>query len=81
LSEHTGLLHVGGPERMSRLEFGHRLAAYLNLDPAPIVPRPRPVGVPEPRPKDTSFDSSRWRGLFPDVPWPGFEDSMRDMPL
>ncbi|HKB04725.1 MAG TPA: SDR family oxidoreductase, partial [Gemmataceae bacterium] len=80
-SEHTGLLHVGGPEPMSRLEFGHRLAAYLNLDPARIVPKPRPVGEREPRPRDTSFNSSRWREQFPDVPWPTFEESMREMPL
>jgi dTDP-4-dehydrorhamnose reductase len=80
-SQYTGLLHVGGPERMSRLELGQRLAAGLNLDPTAIVPASRTDGATEPRPRDTSFDSSRWRGLFPDVPWPGFEDSMRDMPL
>jgi dTDP-4-dehydrorhamnose reductase len=78
-SQYTGLLHVGGPERMSRVEFGERLAGYLKRDRPKIVPKSRTDGATEPRPRDTSFDSSRWRGLFPDVPWPGFEESVREL--
>ena len=73
-SDYTGVLHIGGPERMSRLAMGRRLAALLGADPSVIVAARRedaPAG--EPRPRDTSLDSSRWRRLFPDMPWPSFE--------
>jgi dTDP-4-dehydrorhamnose reductase len=79
-SDFTGVLHVGGPERLSRLEMGRRLAAFLNADPSAITPGRRddaPAG--EPRPRDVSLDSARSRGLFPRLPWPGFEEAMREM--
>jgi len=79
-SEQGGLLHLGGPERLSRLEMGQRLARLLDLDPAPIVAcRRDEAPAPEPRPCDTSLDSSRWRRLFPDVAWPGYEESLREL--
>jgi dTDP-4-dehydrorhamnose reductase len=79
-SSFTGLLHLGGPERLSRLEMGQRLAAGLGLSPATIVPASRTDQPgPEPRPRDTSLDSSRWRGLFPGLPWPTFADALRQM--
>jgi dTDP-4-dehydrorhamnose reductase len=72
-SEMTGLLHVGGPERLSRHEMGLRLAAALGADPSVIVAATRgAVPAPEPRPRDTSLDSSRWRAAFPDIPWPHY---------
>ncbi|HJZ59877.1 MAG TPA: SDR family oxidoreductase [Gemmataceae bacterium] len=80
-SQYTGVLHVGGPEPLSRLKFGQRLAGYLNLDPSRIIPTSRMDGATVPRPRDTSFDSSRWRGLFPDLAWPTFEESMHEMAL
>jgi dTDP-4-dehydrorhamnose reductase len=104
LSDFRGLIHVGGPERMSRLEMGKRLAAYLGVDSSSIkgVPRNAPtnpggggifswvffgrrtvsrssVPAAEPRPRDTSLDSSLWRSLFPNEPWPGFEDALREL--
>jgi dTDP-4-dehydrorhamnose reductase len=76
----TGVLHLGGPERMSRLEMGRRLAASLGADPSMIVAANRDdVPAPEPRPRDTSLDSSRWRGLFPRLPWPTWDEAMREM--
>jgi dTDP-4-dehydrorhamnose reductase len=79
-AEVTGILHIGGPERMSRLEMGQRLAAYLQADPSVIVAVPR-SGVPaaESRPRDTSLDSSRWRALFPSLPWPSWEQALTEM--
>jgi dTDP-4-dehydrorhamnose reductase len=72
-SDVTGLWHVGGPERLSRYEMGVRLAAALGADPSVIVAATRDaVPAPEPRPRDTSLDSSRWRAAFPEVPWPRF---------
>ncbi len=80
LSDCVGTLHIGGPERMSRLEIGRRLARRLGLDPSTIVASQRAsAGFAEPRPRDVSLDSSRWRGLFPGEPWPSFEQAVRQM--
>jgi dTDP-4-dehydrorhamnose reductase len=60
-----GVLHVGGPERLSRFDMGHRLAAECGLSDANLVPIKRD-DIPglEPRPRDVSLDSSQWRSLF-----------------
>jgi dTDP-4-dehydrorhamnose reductase len=78
-SDFEGVLHVGGPERMSRMEMGQRLARVLGLDVmiAPVLRNS--AGQPELRPRDLSFDSSRWRNRFPDHPWPAYEDAIRAM--
>jgi dTDP-4-dehydrorhamnose reductase len=78
-SDFVGLLHLGGPERMSRLEMGQRLAALLGLDPSPLVPARRDSAPGEPRPRDVSLDSGRWRRLCPAHPWPGWEEAVREM--
>jgi dTDP-4-dehydrorhamnose reductase len=79
-SDYAGVLHLGGPERLSRLEMGQRLAAFLGADASVIVPaRREDVPAAEPRPRDTSLDSSCWRRLFPHQPWPCWEESLREM--
>jgi dTDP-4-dehydrorhamnose reductase len=79
-SEYRGLLHVGGPERLSRVDMGRRLAAYLQVDPSSIVVTSRlDAPAAEPRPRDLSLDSSRWRQQFPDHPWPRWEEALRDL--
>jgi dTDP-4-dehydrorhamnose reductase len=76
-SDVTGLLHVGGRERMSRLQMGQRLAAIYNLDSALVVPiKQASVATPEPRPRDLSLDSSKWRGLFPAASWPRWDETL-----
>ncbi len=81
-SDAVGVLHLGGPERMSRLEMGQRLAAVVGADASSLVSKRRgEVAAPEPRPRDTSLDSSRWRRLFPRLPWPTFEEALREMHL
>src|SRR5262249_40468773 len=79
MSGPTGLLHVGGPERMSRWEIGERLAAFLRTGTTGLVSGHRPNGPGEPRPRDASLDSRRWRELFPNEPWPTFEQALREM--
>jgi dTDP-4-dehydrorhamnose reductase len=78
MSDFNGLLHIGGPERLSRLEMGWRLAAFLGADPSSIVATDRATApASEPRPRDVSLDSSRWRAAFRGVPWPTFEEALR----
>jgi dTDP-4-dehydrorhamnose reductase len=77
-SDFTGLIHIGGPERLSRLEMGLRLASFLGADPSAVVAGRRDdAPAAEPRPRDVSLDSSLWRGLFPALSWPGFADAWR----
>lgn len=79
-SDFTGLLHLAGPERMSRVEMGERLAAFLGSDPSAIVRVLRgSVPAPEPRPGDTSLDASQWRQRFPGQGWPTWEEVLREM--
>jgi dTDP-4-dehydrorhamnose reductase len=75
-----GLLHVGGPERLSRLQMGQRLAAFFGCDATRIaaVSRTHVAGV-EARPADLSLDSSRWRSLFPDQEWPTWEEALSQL--
>jgi dTDP-4-dehydrorhamnose reductase len=75
-----GLLHVGGPERLSRLEMGQRLAAFLGCDPSGIEPISRTsIAAAEPRQADLSLDSSRWRGLFPHQEWPDWNTALSQL--
>jgi dTDP-4-dehydrorhamnose reductase len=81
-SDCTGVLHLGGPERLSRLDMGRRLAAFLGADPSVLVPtRRQDAPAPERRPRDTSLRSDRWRELFPGQPWPAWEDALGEMGL
>jgi dTDP-4-dehydrorhamnose reductase len=79
-SDVAGLLHMGGPERLSRLDMGHRLAAFLGRDPVGIVSASR-LSAPavEPRPRDLSLDSSRWQRLFPRSKGSDWNDDLREM--
>jgi dTDP-4-dehydrorhamnose reductase len=81
-SDAVGLIHIGGPERLSRLEMGQRLATFLHYDPAPIVSATR-LSAPaaEPRPRDLSLDSSRWRRLASLQPWPAWDDALSELML
>jgi dTDP-4-dehydrorhamnose reductase len=64
-----GLWHCGGPERLSRVEFGEQVAESLGYDKSLIVPTSRqdPTIVPA-RPEDVSLDSAaliRATGITP----------------
>jgi dTDP-4-dehydrorhamnose reductase len=77
-SDFTGLLHLGGPERLSRWEMGERLATVLGTKTSGLIAMTRgQAPAPEPRPRNTSLDSSRWRSLFPEVPWPSYYEALR----
>ena len=69
--EGTGLLHLSGPERLSRLDIGQRLALRLGVSQEKVVPIAQAaVATPEPRPRDTSLNSGLWRRMFSSEPWP-----------
>lgn len=75
-----GIIHLGGPERLSRVEMGGRLADHLGCNRSAIMPATREsASGPEPRPRDTSLDCSRWRKQFPKDPWPGYVEALREM--
>ncbi len=79
-SDYTGRLHVGGPERLSRLEMGRKLAEFLGVSPACIAATERAAApAAEPRPRDTSLDSSRWRTRFPHLPWPAWREALLEL--
>ncbi|MDG2616304.1 NAD(P)-dependent oxidoreductase [Thermoleptolyngbya sichuanensis XZ-Cy5] len=59
LDKVQGLVHLGGPERLSRYEFGLRMAAAFDLSLDSISPcKQADVPMPAPRPLDVSMDSS-----------------------
>jgi dTDP-4-dehydrorhamnose reductase len=82
-SEVDGILHLGGPERMSRYEMGIRLARLLGVSgerAGQITAGKRPeAGAGEPRPRDVSLDSSQFRSLFPGLATAGFEEACARM--
>ncbi|RCK79423.1 MAG: dTDP-4-dehydrorhamnose reductase [Candidatus Ozemobacter sibiricus] len=52
------LLHLGGPERVSRFDLGRRLAAWLGVPATGLVPvRQADLPMAAPRPPDVSLDS------------------------
>ncbi len=65
-SDAAGLLHVGGPERLSRLDLVRRAADILKLPTQAIEPISR-LSIPatEPRPADLSLNSARFLADFP----------------
>jgi dTDP-4-dehydrorhamnose reductase len=76
-SKVTGLIHVGGPERLSRFELMRRAAMALGLDAGLIRPnRQADVPLAEPRPSDVSLDCSRLVGLWPDLRRPTVEEAL-----
>jgi dTDP-4-dehydrorhamnose reductase len=76
-SETGGLIHVGGPERLSRYELMRRVAAVLGIDPHLVQPNLRAdVPLLEPRPADVSLNSSRLIAQFPDLAPPQIEETL-----
>jgi dTDP-4-dehydrorhamnose reductase len=79
-SAQVGIMHIGGPERMSRLAMGQRLARHLGVRDDGILEASRDQApAPEPRPRDVSLDSSCWRRAFPGMPWPSVAEALLTM--
>lgn len=76
-SEFTGVVHVGGAERMSRHALMKRAAAAIGID-ADLVRANRQADVTfaEPRPADVSLDTSRLGKLLPESKRPTIEEAL-----
>lgn len=60
LENATGLLHLGGPERLSRYDFGRRMAEVFGLDQGLLLPsKQAEVTMAAPRPADVSSNSQK----------------------
>lgn len=61
----TTLLHLGGPDRIARVEFGRQVAAAYGLDPGAIdAVRLADSDLVPKRPPDLSFDTGRARSCL-----------------
>jgi dTDP-4-dehydrorhamnose reductase len=62
----SGLIHVAGPERLSRYELIERTAALLGIANPQLESVSRlSIAATEPRPADLSLDCSTFRSQFP----------------
>lgn len=79
-SDHTGLLHLAGPDRLSRLDMGRQLARVLGVSDANLtaISRLEHAGD-QPRPADLSLNAGKWRAFFPDIPWRSYDEELRRM--
>jgi dTDP-4-dehydrorhamnose reductase len=65
LDKLTGVLHVPGPQALSRLEMGQHLAAAIGCSTTPLIAaKCADLDSPEPRPRDLRLDDSRYRAHF-----------------
>jgi dTDP-4-dehydrorhamnose reductase len=68
-SDFVGLVHLAGPERVTRLEMGVAMARALGLSTDGIrAVSASSIPFPEPRPPDVSLDGALLRRTFPDLP-------------
>ncbi len=76
-SDATGIVHAGGPERMSRFELMRRAAAVLGADKELVQANHRADAPgPEPRPADLSLDTRLLRRLLPGLVLPVIEEAL-----
>ena len=60
LNKLSGIIHLGGLERISRYEFGKMLVKLFKIEHAKFNPlKQKDINMPAPRPPDVSLDSSK----------------------
>lgn len=62
-SAHTGVLHLGGPRRLSRVEWARHIAGACGADPDLVVPVPRDRSAYACRPRNACLHSERADGI------------------
>jgi dTDP-4-dehydrorhamnose reductase len=76
-SDATGIIHAGGPERISRLELMRRAATALGADAGLLRGNRRgDAALHEPRPADLSLDTTLLRGVLPELALPTIEQTL-----
>ncbi len=76
-SDATGIVHLGGRERVSRFELMQRAATALGAEPELVRANRRgDAHTLEPRPADVSLDTARLRTMFPDLVLPTIEEAL-----
>jgi dTDP-4-dehydrorhamnose reductase len=76
-SKFNGLVHVGGPERLSRFELFRRAADALGIDPGLVVANRRAdLASAEPRPADLSLDTTLLASLLPGLHRPAVAEAL-----
>lgn len=79
-SDYHGILHLGGTERLSRLEMGRIMAEALGISSPSIVPsRQSDMQFAEPRPADVSLDSSRFSAEIGTAPGRTMKEAMKSI--
>jgi dTDP-4-dehydrorhamnose reductase len=72
-------VHVGGPERLSRLDMGRAVARAIGLGDASIVPISQADATfPEPRPRDVSLDSALFQRHFGKPPGRPMTEALKE---
>jgi dTDP-4-dehydrorhamnose reductase len=60
LRKFKGIVHMGGPERISRYDFGRLLARVSGISGTKLIPcSQKDIVMSAPRPRDVSLDSSK----------------------
>jgi dTDP-4-dehydrorhamnose reductase len=62
--DYRGVLHVAGPERLSRYQLGLRIAAYHGRDPSPGIATGTVAGSGLIRPRDCTLDIALARRIL-----------------
>lgn len=72
-----GLLHVAGPQRLSRLDMGRIMAMALHCEESLLIPtRQSEIAFSEPRPADVSLCSDQFASTFGRSPGRPMADAM-----
>ncbi|MCB9858733.1 MAG: SDR family oxidoreductase [Phycisphaerales bacterium] len=76
----SGILHAGGPQRLSRLQMGELTAKALGVSDARIRSISQcEIDAPEPRPADVSLESSRFESLMRRPPGIPMHEALMDI--
>lgn len=76
----SGVIHLAGPERLSRFELMSRAAAALGIDTDLVRPTSLSrAPLAEPRPADVSLDTTRLRKELPDLKIPAVETALEPL--
>lgn len=75
----SGIVHVCGPELLSRIDFARQVAEFLGLDASLLEPLPTSdLGQRAPRPLDAGLATDLLRRQYPKLPMRTVAEGLRD---